>query len=206
MEDGYVVEVIDRAAHAMARGLRRTLDLLIVELESQKYERLCAIADLRSANIHVPILVLLGPGLSRWGVDALHAGADAYLTRPFEHVELVARIDSLARRATNPAWVLGAFPIVMRDDLVVQSSGRVASLSPLQFSLLRCLVKRHGEVVSRAEIVRDAWGDGQDRDTRLVNSHLTNLRRKLTAFPFRIVTIRGVGLRIVWSSFGASSS
>ena len=84
----------------------------------------------------------------------------------------------------------------MRDDLVVESDGKSAALSPREYALLGCLVRRRGEVVTRAEILREAFGYEFDPGTNVIDVHLTHLRKKLTGFPIAIETVRGAGIRL----------
>jgi len=145
----------------------------------------------------VPILVLTARDAVDSRVAALDSGADDYLVKPFAYAELVARIGALTRRAGGPRWAPTTdLPLRMRDDLVVESNGRTAALSPREYALLGCLVRRRGEVVSRTEILRDAFGYDFDPGTNVIDVHLTHLRKKLTGFPINIETVRGAGIRL----------
>ncbi len=196
-EDGYTVDVIDTAAKAITRGMRRDLDLMILDLGLPDRDGLDVLKELRVARIHVPVLVLTARDAVESRVSALDAGADDYLVKPFAFAELVARIGALTRRAGGPRWApSNDVPIVMRDDLVVESDGKSAALSPREYALLGCLVRRRGEVVTRAEILREAFGYEFDPGTNVIDVHLTHLRKKLTGFPIAIETVRGAGIRL----------
>ena len=196
-EDGYTVDVIDTAAKAIARGMRRDLDLMILDLGLPDRDGLDVLKELRGARIHVPVLVLTARDAVDSRVAALDAGADDYLVKPFAFAELVARIGALTRRAGGPRWApSNDVPLVMRDDLVVESDGKSAALSPREYALLGCLVRRRGEVVTRAEILREAFGYEFDPGTNVIDVHLTHLRKKLTGFPITIETVRGAGIRL----------
>ena len=196
-EDGYTVDVIDTAAKAITRGMRRDLDLMILDLGLPDRDGLDVLKELRAARIHVPVLVLTARDAVESRVSALDAGADDYLVKPFAFAELVARIGALTRRAGGPRWApSNDVPIVMRDDLVVESDGKSAALSPREYALLGCLVRRRGEVVTRAEILREAFGYEFDPGTNVIDVHLTHLRKKLTGFPIAIETVRGAGIRL----------
>ena len=197
VEDGHSVDVIDTAAKAIARGMRRDLDLMILDLGLPDRDGLDVLKELRGARIHVPVLVLTARDAVESRVAALDAGADDYLVKPFVFAELVARIGALTRRAGGPRWTPSSdLPLVMRDDLVVESNGRTAALSPREYALLNCLVRRRGEVVSRAEILREAFGYDFDPGTNVIDVHLTHLRKKLIGFPVAIETVRGAGIRL----------
>ncbi|HEX7701819.1 MAG TPA: response regulator transcription factor [Kofleriaceae bacterium] len=196
-EDGYEVETVDTAAKAIERGLRRDLDLMILDLGLPDRDGIEVLKELRGARIHVPILVLTARDAVDSRVAALEAGADDYLVKPFAFAELVARISALVRRAGGPRWApANELPVVMRDDLVVEAGGRTASLSPREYALLGCLLRRPGEVVTRSEILREAFGYDFDPGTNVIDVHLTHLRKKLTGFPIVIETVRGAGIRI----------
>ena len=196
-EDGYEVDVVDTAAKALTRVLRRDLDLMILDLGLPDRDGLEVLKDMRAAHVHVPVLVLTARDAVDSRVAALQAGADDYLVKPFAFAELVARIGALTRRAGGPRWApANDLPITMRDDLVVESNGKTASLSPREYALLGCLLRRPSEVVTRAEILREAFGYDFDPGTNVIDVHLTHLRKKLTGFPVTIETVRGAGIRL----------
>jgi two-component system, OmpR family, response regulator len=197
-EDGYTVDVLDTAAAAIARGLRKDLDVMILDLGLPDRDGLEVLRELRGARIHAPVLVLTARDAVDARVAALDAGADDYLVKPFAFAELVSRIGALTRRAGGPRWMPSSDqPFVMRDDFVIEAGGLSTPLSPREFSLLGCLVRRSGEVVTRAEILKEAFGYEFDPGTNVIDVHLTHLRRKLTGFPMTIETVRGAGIRLV---------
>jgi DNA-binding response OmpR family regulator len=200
-EDGFQVEVVDTAAKGLARGLRRDLDVMILDLGLPDRDGLEVLKELRAARVHVPILVLTARDAVESRVAALDGGADDYLVKPFAFAELVSRIGALTRRAGGPRWTPSSdLPLVMRDDLVVEASDKSAALSPREYALLSCLVRRRGEVVTRAEILKDAFGYDFDPGTNVIDVHLTHLRKKLTGFPITIETVRGAGIRLTVTS------
>jgi DNA-binding response OmpR family regulator len=197
-EDGYEVEIVDTAAKAIARGLRRDLDLMILDLGLPDRDGIEVLKELRGARIQVPVLVLTARDAVESRVTALDHGADDYIVKPFAFAELVARIAALSRRAGGPRWVATTdVPIVMKDDLTVESNGKTSSLSPREYALLNTLLRRRGEVVTRAEILREAFGYDFDPGTNVIDVHLTHLRKKLTGFPVTIETVRGAGIRLL---------
>jgi DNA-binding response OmpR family regulator len=196
-EEGFLVEVLDTAAAAIARGLRRDLDLMILDLGLPDRDGLEVLRELRDARVHVPILVLTARDAVEARVAALDRGADDYLVKPFAFAELVARIGALVRRAGGPRWApTGDLPLKLRDDLIVESGALTVNLSPREFALLTCLLHRRGEVVTRAEILKTAFGYEFDPGTNVIDVHLTHLRKKLVGFPVMIETVRGAGIRL----------
>ena len=199
-EDGYTVEVLATAAAAIERGLRRDLDVMVLDLGLPDRDGIEVLRELREARINVPILVLTARDAVDARVAALDAGADDYLVKPFAFAELVARIAALARRAAGPRWAPATdMPLTMRDDLVIESGDRTVSLSPREYALFGCLLRRRGEVVARAEILRDAFGYEFDPGTNVIDVHLNHLRKKLHGLPVAIETVRGAGIRLVVS-------
>jgi DNA-binding response OmpR family regulator len=197
VDDGFEVEIVDTAAKGIARGMRRDLDVMVLDLGLPDRDGLEVLKELRAARVNVPILVLTARDAVESRVFALDAGADDYLVKPFAFAELVSRIGALTRRAGGPRWAPSSdVPLVMRDDLVVETSGKSAALSPREYALLGCLVRRRGEVVTRAEILKDAFGYDFDPGTNVIDVHLTHLRKKLTGFPITIETVRGAGIRL----------
>jgi DNA-binding response OmpR family regulator len=198
LEDGYAVDVLDTGAAGIERAIRRDLDVMVLDLGLPDCDGLDVLRELRKARIHVPVLVLTARDAVEARVTALDAGADDYLVKPFAFAELVARIAALARRATGPRWTPATeLPLTMREDLVVQSGHRTVSLSPREHALLGCLLRQRGEVVTRAEILRDAFGYEFDPGTNVIDVHLNHLRKKLQGFPVTLETVRGAGIRLV---------
>ena len=156
------------------------------------------LVEMRGARIHVPVLVLTARDAVESRVAALDAGADDYLVKPIR-VRRAGRAHRRAdaargRPAVDPSTEL---PLTMRDDLVVEAGDKTAALSPREYALLNCLVRRRGEVVTRAEILREAFGYDFDPGTNVIDVHLTHLRKKLTGFPVTIETVRGAGIRLM---------
>ena len=200
-EDGYEVEIVDTAAKAIARGNRRDLDVMVLDLGLPDRDGLDVLRELRAQRIHVPVLVLTARDAIESRVAALDSGADDYLVKPFAFAELVSRIGALTRRAGGPRWTPSSdVPLTMRDDLVVEANGKSAALSPREYALLGTLVRRRGEVVTRAEILKEAFGYDFDPGTNVIDVHLTHLRKKLTGFPITIETVRGAGIRLTVAS------
>jgi len=196
-EDGFATEVVGTAAAAIERGLRRDLDVMILDLGLPDRDGLEVLRELRAARVHLPVLALTARDAVDARVAALDAGADDYMIKPFAFAELVARIGALARRAGGPRWTpSNDVPLRMRDDLVVESGELRATLSPREFALLGCLARRRGEVVTRGEILKEAFGYDFDPGTNVIDVHLTHLRKKLTGFPVSIETVRGAGIRL----------
>lgn len=148
----------------------------------------------------VPIIMLTARSDTADVVDGLEAGADDYLTKPFEPEELVARIRARVRRSEGAAverLTIGDLQIDVNGH-EVRRGDRVISLTPLEFDLLTELARKPWQVFSREVLLRDVWGYRHAADTRLVNVHVQRLRSKIEPDPEHptiVVTVRGVGYR-----------
>jgi DNA-binding response OmpR family regulator len=135
----------------------------------------------------MPVLMLTAKGQTDDKVTGLDAGADDYLVKPFNRLELLARVRALLRRSTGgaapPAKV--TFGPVTIDFLrsECRRGGRTVKLTPKEFAVLRLLAERPGEVVSRDEFLDRVWGYGSYPVTRTVDNHIARLRGKLEADP-----------------------
>lgn len=151
----------------------------------------------------VPILVLSARQLGEDKVDALDAGADDYVTKPFALPELMARLRAAVRRADRPedveaaVVVAGALTIDLARRTVVRA-GEEVRLSPTEWGLLELLVRHRGRVVGREQLLREVWGPSAVRDTHYLRVYVAQLRRKLEedpAAPRHLLTSPGMGYR-----------
>jgi DNA-binding response OmpR family regulator len=162
------------------------------------------LAAVRRAMPSLPVIVLTARGEIEDRVEGLEAGAVDYLVKPFSMAELVARVRAQLRVVAHAsASVLGAEDIEV--DLLtrkVQRDGRVVALSTTEFELLVYLLRHHGQVVSREQILSSVWGYEHDPATNVVDVYVGYLRRKLghPGDPAPIFTVRAVGYRLGNSS------
>ncbi|MDK7742251.1 MtrAB system response regulator MtrA [Helcobacillus massiliensis] len=148
----------------------------------------------------VPIIMLTARSDTKDIVEGLEAGADDYLTKPFDPDELVARIRARVRRQEEP----GPETLKVADIVIDVEGHRVwrgeerLPLTPLEFDLLVALARKPWQVFSREVLLREVWGYRHSADTRLVNVHVQRLRAKIELDPENpqiVVTVRGVGYR-----------
>ena len=195
-EEQIGVAATTSGAEAVELACRGDADAVLLDLGLPDLDGLEVLRRVRDAGVHVPILVLTARDAVESRTAALDAGADDYLIKPFAFAELLARLRALTRRAAGPRWVpLDAGGVVVGDDLTVRAGARSIALSPREHALLAYLLRRRGEVVSRAEILRDVFGYGFDPGSNLLDVHLAHLRRKIAGTPVAIETIRGAGFR-----------
>lgn len=174
-------------------------DLVVLDLMLPGMDGIEVCRRIRQSS-GVPIIMLTARSDTADIVDGLEAGADDYLTKPFEPEELVARIRARVRRSESAAverLTIGDLEIDVNGH-EVRRGDRVISLTPLEFDLLTELARKPWQVFSREVLLRDVWGYRHAADTRLVNVHVQRLRSKIEPDPEHptiVVTVRGVGYR-----------
>ncbi len=208
--EGYRVEPAITGDSGEARALAEPFDLIILDVMLPGKNGFDVCRDLRQRGLDVPILMLTARTQVVDRVVGLKLGADDYLSKPFEAIELLARIEALLRRARpKSAYGNGAPPpdtfrfgdveIDWKRAEVRRESVPV-SLSALELKLLRYLIERHGEVIGRDELLDRVWGYDATAQTRTVDVHIASLRQKLEpvpAHPRFLVTVHRLGYKFV---------
>jgi two-component system alkaline phosphatase synthesis response regulator PhoP len=203
--EGYIVET---AADGIAGGQRASgepFDLIILDLMLPGKSGLDLCRDLRQRAILTPILMLTARTLTSDKVTGLKLGADDYLTKPFEMPELLARVEALLRRASQPAYTGGSvyqFGSIRVDfsKTEVTRDGQPLALSAKEFQLLRYFIEHRGETLSREKLLTDVWGYGVMPSTRTVDVHVAWLRQKIEPDPKEpqfILTVHGMGYKFL---------
>jgi DNA-binding response OmpR family regulator len=194
---GYAVEHAPTGKHALARAEQLELDLVVLDLRLPDLDGLVVLRALRQAGNAVPVLVLTARTDVRDRVEGLELGADDYLTKPFAFDELLARMRALMRRHNaHEAAVLRAGGIAL--DLKTRRAAvddRAVDLTAREFALLEAFLRNAGQVLSREQLLSNAWGFHSDPGTNVVDVYVGYLRRKLG--PDRIETVRGMGYRLL---------
>ncbi|HKZ32409.1 MAG TPA: response regulator transcription factor [Vicinamibacteria bacterium] len=201
VEEGYRVEVAALGREALERVLSGGIDLVLLDVALGDRDGLSVCQELRQRGFSGALILVTDPERARERVRGLQLGADDVLTRPFELIELSARIEACLRRGTAfpaPAAALLRFGDVEVDlrRACVSKAGRPVHVSPREFHLLRCLVERAGTPVSRAELLDHAWGRDAMPGPQTVDVHIAWLRHKLEQDPRRpalIRTVHGIG-------------
>ncbi len=200
--EGYSVDVArdGEAAWEMARGAKYQLIILDLLLPGIDGREICR--RLRNAKVSSAILMLTALDTLEDKVEGLRIGADDYLTKPFAFAELLARIEALLRRpksyeAEEPRLAVGDLELD-RDNREVRRAGRAIKLTPKEFSLLECLMRSPGKVLSKTKILENAWGYSSDPLTNVVEVYIRHLRRKIDeGFDQALIkTVRGFGYKI----------
>ncbi|MFM1871876.1 MAG: hypothetical protein RL398_1298 [Planctomycetota bacterium] len=207
--EGYRVETAADGKEGLrkARDLRPTLILLDLMLPGMP--GLEVLRTLRETGHETPIIIVSAKGQDRDKVTGLELGADDYLTKPFGLSELAARIRAVLRRTQAGAKGGGeraAVGGVMKFEgltvdwkrFSIQRDGEEVQLSRYEAEILRMLIERRGEVVSRQDLLRKVWGYVHLPTTRTVDNHIARLRKKLekdVENPIHVVTVHGLGYR-----------
>lgn len=198
--EGYEVASARDGEEGLARARSQRYDLILLDVMLPKKSGFDVCRELRREGIETPILMLTARGQVVDKVVGLQLGADDYLTKPFDMMELLARIGALLRRVpskTPAAWQFGPVRVDLRSAEVLRD-GKPVSLSAREFQLLRYLIEHRGATVSRDRLLTDVWGYDAVPSTRTVDVHMAWLRQKLEDNPKHprfILTVRGLGYK-----------
>src|SRR5207237_2647047 len=195
---GYQVDLAQSGNEALSRGSACDDAVITIDRMLPDIDGIAVMRQLRDDGIAAPVLIISALGEVDDRVRGLRAGGDDYLTKPFSFVELLARVEALARRSDTVVkeTVLRVGDLEM--DLVsrtVTRSGRDIDLLPREFQLLEYLVRNEGRVVSRSMLLQHVWDLHFDPSTNIIAVYVGRVRRKVDgrqAYPL-IHTVRGVG-------------
>lgn len=204
--EGFDVDAAPDGKTGFEKGLAGGYDLLILDVMLPKKNGYDVCRDLRQKGIETPILMLTAKGETIDKVLGLKLGADDYLTKPFEVIELMARVEALLRRAsaktnghTADAFRFGEVTIDFKRAEVIRDNHPI-DLSAMEFKLLQHLIENRGVVHSRDQLLDAVWGYDSMPSTRTVDVHIAWLRQKLESnpkHPHFIQTVHGMGYKFV---------
>ncbi|HEY0083953.1 MAG TPA: response regulator transcription factor [Pyrinomonadaceae bacterium] len=212
LSEGFAVETATDGEAGLERALAETFDLIILDVGLPRKNGFDVCRDLRQRRVGVPIIMLTARGQVVDKVVGLKIGADDYVTKPFEMMELLARIEALLRRVPAGQGAAGEtaagasdvyqFGVIRADfrRAEVTREGAPLELSAREFKLLRYLVEHRGATISRDELLNEVWGYNAMPSTRTVDVHIAWLRQKLEPnphYPQFILTIHGLGYKFV---------
>ena len=198
---GYAVDTAATAEEALMKASMRPPAAIILDVLLPDGRGTDVCRELRSWY-SAPIVVLSAVGEEKEKVDALDAGADDYVTKPFGGEELLARLRAVLRRATHSAArliTIGELRIDLEKRLVTMD-GRPVPLTPIEYDLLRVLAQNEGKLLTHPALLREVWGPAFQEESNYLHVHVSHLRRKLEPDPARpryLLNQAGVGYRIV---------
>jgi two-component system response regulator VicR len=203
-KDGHKVIAGHDGQEALDLARRHRPDLAILDVMMPKQNGFEVCRRLRQESA-MPIILLTAKGEEADKVWGLDLGADDYMTKPFSHKELLARVRAVARRALSSGvredhGTLEAGPLWMDlDQHAVRAGGRAVDLTPKEFDLLRCLLLNAGKVVTHDSLLNFAWGNNVEGDTEMLKVHIRHLREKIErnpSAPEYVLTVRGIGYKL----------
>ncbi|MGH9352910.1 MAG: response regulator transcription factor [Terriglobia bacterium] len=203
-KEGYEVDHAKDGERGLEMALESAFDLIILDVMLPRKTGLDVCRDLRQQGMSTPILMLTARAQVVDKVLGLKLGADDYLAKPFDMLELLARVEALLRRPSRSpgssaysAYQNGSLRVDFRSTTVWRDDEKVA-LSAREFQLLHYLIKHRGETVSREELLKEVWGYDATPNTRTVDVHVAWLRQKIEddpKHPQLIQTVQGFGYR-----------
>lgn len=197
-EEGYAVQVEGDGDHAFRRAVSERFDAAVVDVMLPGRSGVQLVRDLRDSGVAFPVLLLTARDRMEDKVEGLDAGADDYLTKPFDFAELTARLRALLRRSGSRAPAVLRLGRVELDPAArtVHRAGEPVELTPKEFALLEFLLRNPDRPLSRSMLMEHVWGIRFDPGTNVVDVFINALRNKVDPERRMIHTVRGVGYRI----------
>lgn len=201
--EGYHTDACEDGEAGLAQAMAQPYDLIILDVMLPKRSGFDVCRKLRQSGMQTPILMLTARNQVVDKVVGLQIGADDYLTKPFDMMELLARIEALLRRAVAKpaaavmAFQFGTIKVDFRRAEVLRNALPVV-LSAREYQLLKYLIEHRGESISREQLLTDVWGYEATPETRTVDVHMAWLRQKLEdnpRYPQYFLTLRGLGYK-----------
>lgn len=199
--EGYVVDFAADGDEGLNKATGLPFDLIVLDVMLPGRSGFDVCRDIRSAGLATPILLLTARDQTVDKVFGFKLGADDYVTKPFDTLELIARIAALLRRvpgrASQGIYQAGHVRMDVRGTEVTRS-GKPVYLSAREFQLLRHLMEHAGATLSRGDLLREVWGYEDGTYTRTVDVHIASLRQKLehdAKKPELILTVPGIGYK-----------
>ena len=203
VSEGYDVETTGSGEQGFQMAVERPFDLLLLDVMLPDRNGFDVCRSLRESGCETPILMLTARTQVIDRVLGLRLGADDYLAKPFDPMELLARMEALQRRlpgrlaSRSRLLRFGSVEVDFRSA-EVRKDGQVVEMSAREYELLRYLLENRGAIISRRQLLRDVWGYDSRVFTRTVDVHVCSLRQKLEDDPRNpryLVTVRGLGYK-----------
>ncbi|MBM6403215.1 response regulator transcription factor [Phycicoccus sp. CSK15P-2] len=199
-EAGWVVDHAEDGRDGLRRGLAGQYDVVVLDIMLPGMNGYDVLKHLRAQEVWTPVLMLTAKDGEYDQTDAFDLGADDYVTKPFSTPVLLARLQALARRAApeRPVAMTAGGLVLDPTTRRVTREGREIQLTAREFALLHHLMRKNGQVQSKAEILENVWDSDYPGADNVVEVYIGYLRRKIdTPFESRIIeTVRGMGYRL----------
>ena len=202
---GYTVIKTDNGQKGLTLARQESPDLIILDLMLPGMEGYDVCRELRNEGNRTPIIILTAKNREIDKVLGLDLGADDYVTKPFGLREFMARVRAVLRRTSEQVDDIDSYCFDQIElnfkKYEATKKGEKLDMTPLQFQILKLLIQKKGEVLSRDELLDEVWGrDDVCISHRTIDSHIANIRKKIEddpSHPGRILNIRGVGYKFV---------
>jgi len=202
--EGYEVSVARDGKEGLEKASNEKPDIILLDVMLPLMSGLDVCRSLRTRGIETPILMLTARGQELDKVVGLEVGADDYVTKPFSIRELLARMRAHLRRSTKQVVEIESFTFgdveLNFKKYVASKGGQALDLSPREFEILRYLIRRRGEIVTRDQLLDEVWGYESTPVTRTVDNHIARLRQKIEpdpSAPRHIITAHRLGYRFI---------
>ena len=194
-EEGYVVEVQHDGEEAELQGLVNDYDMVVLDWRLPHRDGKEILERWRKEDRNFPVLMLTALGDLDHKVSGLDAGADDYLTKPFEMDELEARLRAMARRKNLEFAARDAIgPLVFdRTNRQLLEGEQPLAFPRKELATLECLLERRGRIVSKSQLITHVYGTGAAQEDSAIEPHVSRLRKRLEPFGIRIKAARGLG-------------
>jgi DNA-binding response OmpR family regulator len=204
-KEGYEVETADNPRGALLMIQKREPDLLILDVTMPYINGFEFSAKLRSEGYEIPLIFMTAQDTIEAKLQGFNIGADDYICKPYNHQELVARVQAVMRRIKKNGKVgtqsirAGQIELFPAELKIVIGGGSSVTLTPTEMQVLRVLMNSSGQVVNRDHLLAEVWNDNEN-NSNIVDVYIRRLRVKLELDPDKpqhIVSVRGVGYKFV---------
>jgi len=198
--EGYEVEVVRDGEAASRRAREQSFDLIILDVMLPHKDGFEVCRELRRAGLRMPVILLTAKTQESDKVLGLELGADDYVTKPFSPRELRARVKAALRRAAGEMPEIYRFGDAEVDftRCELRRAGQAVEMTPIEFKLLTVFIRHRRQTLSRDKLLDEVWGRETFVTDRAVDTHITNLRKKIEPMPSEprfLVNVRGMGYR-----------
>lgn len=208
---GYIVDSCDNAVDGLAMAFQAPPNLVILDIMMPGLDGFTACQRLRQndATKDIPILMLTALSRTDDKVTGFDAGADDYLTKPFELPELFVRVRALLRRSgvitlsqSMPEILHSGDITLMPESREIKIQDKIMRLTPIEFEVLHCLMQNHGQTVSPGVLLKEVWGYSPEDDVDTIRVHIRHLRSRIEVGEKKYIkTVYGGGYQLIPDGF-----